>query len=80
MPIPGLSVENRIPGVGPSGAGCGVRRRRPDERVAHVKVSPVDDFEAWIAALAERRPFGPSDRLGTANYIDENARRRAADM
>ncbi len=38
----------------------------------------MDNFEDWIANLGQRRPFGVGDRLGTANYIDEPARRRAA--
>jgi kynurenine formamidase len=35
-------------------------------------------YSAWIRELAARDRFGPRDRRGTANYIDEAARRRAA--
>jgi kynurenine formamidase len=31
----------------------------------------------WLLELAARQPFGPADRLGTANYLDSTARRRA---
>jgi kynurenine formamidase len=35
-------------------------------------------YVAWLEGLAERLPFGAKDRRGTANYIDDAARRRAA--
>jgi kynurenine formamidase len=38
----------------------------------------MHDYEEWIADVGRRRPFGGDDRLGTANHIDEPARRRAA--
>ncbi len=57
---------------------------RPPTRPAHsparggVYCPRMDDYEAWITTLGASRPFGESDRVGTANYIDEGARRRAA--
>jgi len=38
----------------------------------------MDDYEAWITTLGASRPFGDGDLVGTANYIDADARRRAA--
>ena len=40
----------------------------------HVRAELPD----WIRTLAESRPFGADDRLGTANLIDAAARARAA--
>src|SRR5438105_10697377 len=42
----------------------------PDVDQAHIN---------WLDGLVERHPFGQYDRGGTANYIDDAARRRAAD-
>jgi kynurenine formamidase len=36
-------------------------------------------YDDWLAAHAAKPRFGPRDRLGTANYIDELARIRAAE-
>jgi kynurenine formamidase len=35
-------------------------------------------YAAWVRELAARATFGPKDRLGTANHIDDAARGRAA--
>jgi kynurenine formamidase len=37
------------------------------------------DYRAWLNSLASGRRFGDGDRLGTANLIDDAARKRAAD-
>jgi kynurenine formamidase len=34
-------------------------------------------YRAWLDGLAANPRFGPRDRKGTANYIDDDARRRA---
>jgi kynurenine formamidase len=36
-------------------------------------------YTAWLEELAARLEFGPKDRKGTANYIDDAARRRAVE-
>jgi kynurenine formamidase len=41
--------------------------------------NPNDEYDRWIDELAKSAPFGPGDRLGTANYIDAAARQRAGD-
>jgi kynurenine formamidase len=38
-----------------------------------------DAYQAWLEALAANPRFGPKDRKGTANFIDDAARQRAAD-
>jgi kynurenine formamidase len=38
----------------------------------------MSEYDDWITTVGARRPFGPEDRLGTANHIDGAARRRAA--
>jgi kynurenine formamidase len=38
----------------------------------------MSEYHDWLATLGSGRRFGPEDRLGTANYIDEAARRRGA--
>jgi kynurenine formamidase len=37
-----------------------------------------DEFELWLRELERSRPFGPADKLGTVNRIDDAARLRAA--
>ncbi|TML09292.1 MAG: cyclase family protein [Actinobacteria bacterium] len=39
----------------------------------------ADTYDEWLTALAARQRFGVRDRLGTANYIDDLARIRAAE-
>jgi kynurenine formamidase len=39
---------------------------------------PNPEYRDWLNSLAKGRRFGDGDRLGTANLIDEAARRRAA--
>jgi kynurenine formamidase len=39
----------------------------------------ADTYDEWLTALAARPRFGVRDRLGTANYIDDLARIRAAE-
>jgi kynurenine formamidase len=39
---------------------------------------PNQDYRRWLLELGARRPFGPRDRIGTANHIDDAARGRAA--
>lgn len=39
---------------------------------------PNEDYRRWLLELGARRPFGPRDRIGTANHIDAAARARAA--
>jgi len=36
------------------------------------------EYRSWLAELAARRRFGERDRIGTANLIDDAARRRGA--
>ena len=36
-------------------------------------------YDDWLAAQSAKPRFGPRDRLGTANYIDDHARIRAAE-
>jgi kynurenine formamidase len=47
------------------------------------KHDPADvlraDYLAWLRELAAAERFGPRDRLGTLNLIDEKARRRAVE-
>src|SRR5439155_12434047 len=40
---------------------------------------PTDDYRAWLQGLHADYRFGEHDRLGTANYIDFAARRRAVE-
>ncbi len=40
---------------------------------------PNEEFGRWIDALTAEARFGKGDRRGTANLIDEGARRRAAE-
>jgi len=41
--------------------------------------NPNDAYTDWLEAVAAAARFGPKDKLGTANYIDAAARRRAAE-
>jgi kynurenine formamidase len=41
--------------------------------------NPNDEYTVWLEAVAAEARFGPEDKIGTANYIDAAARRRAAD-
>jgi kynurenine formamidase len=38
----------------------------------------LQEHDAWLEELARTNPFGPHDRLGTAHYIDDDARLRGA--
>jgi kynurenine formamidase len=40
--------------------------------------NPNEDFGRWLDDIASRNRFGSGDRRGTANFIDERARLRAA--
>src|SRR5262249_58066251 len=42
-------------------------------------MTPNEVFVRWVEGLAKFARFGPKDKLGTANLIDDRARRRAAD-
>src|SRR5438046_6875145 len=39
----------------------------------------TDDYGTWVRGLHAERRFGERDRLGTVNYIDAAARRRAVE-
>jgi kynurenine formamidase len=41
--------------------------------------NPNDEYMVWLEAVAADARFGPDDKIGTANYIDVAARRRAAE-
>jgi kynurenine formamidase len=51
--------------------------RAGDERRIVAKVDLDEGYRAWLDQIAANPKFGWRDRKGTANYIDEEARRRA---
>jgi hypothetical protein len=42
-------------------------------------MDPNEAYTGWLEEHAARLEFGPKDRKGTANDIDDAARRRAVD-
>ena len=39
---------------------------------------PRDDYQHWLDGLVREPRFGARDKLGTANFLDDAARRRGA--